>query len=199
MEPTECTYEEAGRLCGVSAETIRHRAKRGKLQRGRPTNTGRPTVLLTDLDVAAISAGRPTVQPPGRTGGLPPGQDSVVRALEGEATALREALNRERARVDRAEAAVDQQRAELTALHGRLERTEAEVARSRGELARVEAEAATQRQAAEAAAEQAQERAKETVEALAAARQELDARKAGNPLRRALRALRALGHERKKL
>ena len=146
-------------------------------------------MLLTDQDIAAISAGRPTV-PPGRS---PPGQASVVRALEGEATALRDALGRERARVDRAKATVDQQRAELTTLHGRLERAEAEAVRSRGELARIEAETSAQRQAAEAAAEQARERAREAEEALAAARRELDARKAGNPFSRALRALRRGG------
>lgn len=98
----ELTYEAAAVICRVSSEVIRHRAKRGKLRRGRPTNTGKATVILTDDDIAAISAGRPAVYRAGglspdhltapvgpppdqdvRTGGSPPSQDaSTVSALQ---------------------------------------------------------------------------------------------------------------------
>jgi uncharacterized coiled-coil protein SlyX len=103
-EATAFTYEDAARACGVTAETIRLRARRGKLRRGRPTNTGRPTVLLTEAEIAAIRAGRPfrggvtghpDVQPPGQPEQpdvQPTGQHSTISALAGHVTTLREQL-----------------------------------------------------------------------------------------------------------
>lgn len=154
MEPTEHTYEDAGRLCGVSSETIRHRAKRGKLQRGRPTNTGRPTVILTADDIAAISVGRPTtgqpggapsVQPGGQTDTRPTEEANILKAvlavveqsqalraaLEGEAAALREALNRERVRAD-------QTQAELASERSHRERTEGDLVVAKASLGRLQ-------------------------------------------------------------
>ena len=154
MEATEYTYEDAGRLCGVSAETIRQRARRGKLRRGRPTNTGRPTVLLTEQDIAAIAAGRPfivqangqpdvqpDVQPSGHAGwpdgqptGEAPANPIAIRAHEGEAAALRDALDRERGRVD-------QQRVEVVELRGQVERQGRELTAALLRTAIAEAEA----------------------------------------------------------
>lgn len=91
---TEYTYEDAARLCGVSSETIRQRARRKKLRRGRPTNTGRPTVLLTEQEIAAIGAGQPT-------GGQPSGRPDEPAEL---AELLRDQLARAEARADRSEA-----------------------------------------------------------------------------------------------
>lgn len=151
MEPIEHTYDDAGRLCGVSAETIRHRAKRGKLMRGRPTNTGRPTVILSLEDISAISAGRPTaLQPGGQTGGATPGQakeetstikavlavveqsNALRLALEGEAGALREALSRERARVDQLTAELGTERVLRGKAADDLDNAQATLVRLRG-------------------------------------------------------------------
>lgn len=80
MDRVEYTYAAASRICNVSVETIRARARRGKLDKGRPTNIGRPTVLMSAEDIAAISAGRPTpdhstppAAGPDRPGGGPDG------------------------------------------------------------------------------------------------------------------------------
>lgn len=135
MDEVEHTYEAAGRICGVSGETIRHRAKRGKLRRGKPTNTGRPTVLLSEDDIRAITAGRPTsVQSVGSPPAQPSGETSIIKAmtavleqsnalrvaLEGEATALRDALGRERVRVDQMQAEMAAARAAKEAAEGAL-------------------------------------------------------------------------------
>ena len=118
MDAVEYTYEDAARACGVTTETIRQRARRGKLPRGRPTNTGRPTVLLNDKDIEAIKAGRPFFgQPVGQPSGQatqpdgqpidqavqPSAESLIVKVLEGETVALRVALTRERDRAERAE------------------------------------------------------------------------------------------------
>lgn len=144
-EATEHTYEDAGRLCGVSAETIRHRAKRGKLRRGRPTNSGRPTVVLTPADIAAISAGRPAPGRPGDQPGVqPPGQppDETAKALEVAVAALRDALERETARAVAAEMTADQQRAELDAARERERDARAALARAEEAATTVRAELA---------------------------------------------------------
>lgn len=123
MDAAEYTYEDAARACGVTTETIRQRARRGKLTRGRPTNTGRPTVYLSEEDIKAIAAGRPFIgQPVVRPSGQPSGQavqpdgqptaeSLIVKAMEGEAAILRESLKRERDRADRAEAQAVEARA----------------------------------------------------------------------------------------
>lgn len=101
MDRVEYTYAAASRICNVSVETIRARARRGKLDKGRPTNIGRPTVLMSAEDIAAISAGRPTpdhptppAAGPDRPGGGPDGgpvqpgggpddNDRTIKALDG--------------------------------------------------------------------------------------------------------------------
>jgi hypothetical protein len=145
-EPIAYTYEDAGQLCGVSAETIRARARRGKLRRGRPTNSGRPTVLLTAAEVAAVSAGRPfrgvDGQPPGRPderpSGQSPGQAAIVEALTAHIATLREHLARIEAAAGAAQQTVEQERDR--------ERARAEAAEARAE--RGEATAAAERAAA---------------------------------------------------
>ena len=88
------TYEDAARICEVSPETIRARARRGRLKRGRPTNSGRPTVLLSETEIEAIRNGRPfrpDGKPPGRPDGQPAGHlsglSSIVTQLEGRIAA----------------------------------------------------------------------------------------------------------------
>jgi hypothetical protein len=60
------------------------------LKRGRPTNSNRPTVLLSQAEIEAIRNGRPfhpAGRPPGQPDGYPSGQNSLVRALEGQIAA----------------------------------------------------------------------------------------------------------------
>lgn len=101
------TYEDAARVCEVSPETIRARARRGRLERGRPTNSNRPTVLLSQAEIEAIRNGRPfhpPGQPPGRPGGHPSGQSNIITALEGQIAAKDahlEILQRQLAAVER--------------------------------------------------------------------------------------------------
>lgn len=201
MDAAEYTYEDAGRACGVSAETIRQRARRGKLRRGRETNTGRPTVLLTEQDIAAIAAGRPFIvqadgQPSGQVGRpdvRPSGQIEqpdvqpsaalvAVQALEGEAAALRDALDRERARVDQQQVELVELRGELASRQARLERIEADLTAARGQ---VEAETARRLEAHDGLAR--------AIDDAIAVRRELDAWTAGGPLTRAWRAFRGRG------
>lgn len=146
-EPVAYTYEDAGQLCGVSAETIRARARRGKLRRGRPTNSGRPTVLLTETEIAAITAGRPfrgvDGQPAGRPdeqpSGRPPGQAAIIEALTAHIATLREQLARVEATVEAARQAAeqerDQERARAEAAEARAERGEAAAAAERAAAA----------------------------------------------------------------
>jgi hypothetical protein len=90
IERRSYTYEDAARVCEVSPETIRARARRGVLKRGRPTNSNRPTVLLSQAEIDAIRNGRP-FHPDGRPPGRPDGQSSeqsgLIRALEGQIAA----------------------------------------------------------------------------------------------------------------
>jgi hypothetical protein len=119
-EATGYTYEDAARVCGVTAETIRLRARRGELRRGRPTNTRRPTVLLTEAEIAAIRAGRPflgeasgqSTGQPVQPDGQPTGQPSAFVALSDHVTTLKEQLAKADARADRE----TEERARLLAL-----------------------------------------------------------------------------------
>jgi hypothetical protein len=107
IERRPYTYEDAARVCEVSPETIRARARRGVLKRGRPTNSNRPTVLLSQAEIDAIRNGRPfhpDGRPPGRPDGQPSEQISFVKALQGQITAKDAhlaALERQLAAVER--------------------------------------------------------------------------------------------------
>jgi hypothetical protein len=60
------------------------------LKRGRPTNSNRPTVLLSQAEIDAIRNGRPfhpDGRLPGRPDGCPSEQSSLIRALEGQIAA----------------------------------------------------------------------------------------------------------------
>ncbi len=128
----EHTYEEAARLCGVTVETIRQRARRNKLQRGRPTNTGRPTVLLTEQDIAAIAAGRSTsVQPSGQ----PSGQPDALAVLTGQLEHERRRADQAAERANRSEALASQRGVELADARVRAARAEGEAAALREALA----------------------------------------------------------------
>jgi hypothetical protein len=107
-------------------------------------------------------------------------KDQTIKALEGEAAALREALARESARADRAEAAA----AVVPDLRERAARAEGEVEGLRAALRAAEALAARERATAQALLQaEATER-----QAAEMARAQLAAWTAGGPLTRALRA-----------
>lgn len=119
QDATSYTYEAAAKLCGVSAETIRQRARRGKLRRGRPNNANRPTVLLTPDEIDALRNGRPfRVTLPGQpnddlsghvTGpdNQTAGQSSTIKALTDHLDSLRQQLGRSEAAADAARQARD--------------------------------------------------------------------------------------------
>lgn len=121
-------------------------------------------------------------------GDVPPDISYTIKALEGEATALREALQRERERADRIEVEAAQLRAEREAAQVQAARSEGEALGLRETLAREEARAA---EAARQAAMQMATEARRREEALAlqdVLRDELSAWTAGGPLARAWRA-----------
>jgi hypothetical protein len=119
------TYEEAGHLLGIDADSVSRRARRLAWRR-QPGNDGRTRVAVP-LDVIPDS-------PPDNRGydeadiraSVSPDTQSMIKALEGEAAALREALDRERGRLAQAEADV------LSARKGEAEARE-RAARAEGE------------------------------------------------------------------
>lgn len=127
-QPTAYTYEDAARLCGVTSETIRQRARRGKMRKGRPTNTNRPTVLLTQDEIEVVKSGRSlTLQPTERPDVQPDGQSSAISALNGQVAALTDHVTTLRDQLIKAEATMTVERAERIA-------AQAEVARFSNEL-----------------------------------------------------------------
>jgi hypothetical protein len=124
------TYQQAGDALGMSAEAVRQRARRLGW-RTQPGNEGRTLVLLPD-GTAVRPRTRPAVQTPEQPGQMvaqPAGQTGNANGL---AELLREQLERERERADKAE-------------------EQAAAERARAERAEAEAEAAEQRSRADLA------------------------------------------------
>jgi hypothetical protein len=184
--PTPYTYDQAATALGIHPEAVRAHLQRNALRRGPPANDGRPTVLLSPVDIATIRASiRP--QPPAAASdaaGRPGERDSTIRAQEGEIDALREALARERELTDKAEATATIALAELA-----NERVRAAIALAEAKAAR-EATARELRQLERAeAALKASETQREAAQvAREATRAELAEWAAGGPLARAWRA-----------
>lgn len=136
------TYRQAAEVLGIEAEAVRARLRRGALRRGPRTNDGRPTVLLSPADIETLRAGIRTAREEsgaeaGRTAEADSGrteQSRTIRALEGEAAALRDALDRERERADKAEAEAAGLRAEVAAERERVGEARERAARLEGEL-----------------------------------------------------------------
>ncbi len=145
-QPTPHTYEQAAAALGIQAEAVRARLRRGALRRGPRTNDGRPTVLLSQADIATIKAGLRTAVHPESGPESSPDADTkpgnVLLAL------LRDQLERAQVDADIARAAmVDAQER----WGGRLDRLAAELAETRKGWAEANARAAAEaRQAAEA-------------------------------------------------
>ena len=162
-------------------DALRQRIKRGKLGRIRG-NDGRVMLRLDGVDLDALKVASsdqsPASQPPSRPGG----QEDATRWLEGEVSALRDALARERGRVDQQQAELVELRVELATRQVRGERVEADLA-----AARVQVEDATARR------HEAERALGQAVDDAIAVRRELDAWTAGGPLSRVLRALLGRG------
>ena len=138
------TYEEAGHVLGIDPDSVARRARRLRWPR-MPGNDGRarvavPAVVLpASGPAAALDQGADDAPDhPGDKGGrVRPDESRTIKALQdaaearGEATALREALARERERADRAEAAA----AVVPELRERAARAEGEVKGLRDALA----------------------------------------------------------------
>jgi hypothetical protein len=91
---------EAAELTGSTVEAIRQRIRRHTLHAIKG-NDGRVRVKLTDADIAALMAARPSGQPYGQPSERPSGHhdedSSAIKALEAYVNTLREDLTRERA------------------------------------------------------------------------------------------------------
>src|SRR5215217_2558945 len=83
---------EAAERSGATVEAIRQRIRRGTLHAIKG-NDGRVRVKLTDADIAALTAARPSERPSGQ----PDEDSSAIKVLEVYVNALREDLARERA------------------------------------------------------------------------------------------------------
>lgn len=141
-DPNPYTYDQAAAVLSIQAEAVRARLRRGALRRGPKTNDGRPTVLLSTADIATIRAGvrmqpvepGPVTEPAGN--GRPDERERTIEALKGEATVLREALDRERGRADQAAVTEAAARSELAAERTRAAVAEAKLAAADAALAR---------------------------------------------------------------
>ena len=87
---------EASERSGATVEAIRQRIRRGTLHAIKG-NDGRVRVKLTDADIAALTAARPSGQPYGQPSGHHDEDNSAIKALEAYVNTLREDLARERA------------------------------------------------------------------------------------------------------
>lgn len=184
------TYAELGEALGIDPESANRRARRqGWRRRMGNDHRTRVAVPLDALpDIIPDKPKAPQAVSGDGPGDIPPDISYTIKALEGEATALREALQRERERADRTEAEAAQLREEREAARVQAARAEGEALGLREALAREEARAAeAARQAAMQVATEARRR--EDVQALRDVLQdELSAWTAGGPLARAWRA-----------
>ena len=129
---------EAAERSGATVEAIRQRIRRGTLHAIKG-NDGRVRVKLTDADITALTAARPSGQPYGQPSGHHDEDNSAIKALEAYVNTLREDLARERAdhavERERWREQLEQQRtghqAERQALHDESNRFRAELDRER--------------------------------------------------------------------
>src|SRR5215208_3482307 len=93
---------EASGLTGLSVDALRKRIERKKLRGSRSNEDGQWRVWLTSKDVETARSGQ-AVDKSGQGSDGPPDESRTIKALEDRATALQDALTRERARAERAE------------------------------------------------------------------------------------------------
>ena len=146
------TYAEAGQLLGISAEAVRQLARRRGWLRRTPNAYGVQTTVLVPEDAFVRPRTGLDVVHPGDVRGTPelppygvvrPGESSVrayeaadmlrvIReTVDGLAAPLREQLERERGRADRAERRVDELQAALAEERLRIDNLHAELADAR--------------------------------------------------------------------
>lgn len=113
----EFTLEQASDLTGRSIESLRQLARRGRIRKGRQTNSGKSTVILSQEDIDRLSkaklqqGGQPTGeqvgQPPTAQNVQPeqnPYEHLVIKALNGQVDALTNHLNALKTDLEKAEA-----------------------------------------------------------------------------------------------
>ena len=172
------TLNEAAGATGLTVDALRQRIKRGKLRSVRG-NDGRVMLRLDGADLGALKVAPSDQSPTSRPRSRPGGQDDATRWLEGEVSVLRDALDRERGRVDQQQTELVELRVELATRQTRGERMEADLA-----AARVQVEDAKTRW------QEAERALRHAVDDAIAVRRELDTWTIGGPLSRVLRALR---------
>ncbi len=124
---------EASGLTGLSVDALRKRIERKSLRGSRSNEDGQWRVWLTSKDVEMAKSGR-SLDKSGQDADGPTDESRTIKALEAEAAALRDALDRERERADRAEAKAETESATL--------REQVESERARAGRAEAEREAA---------------------------------------------------------
>lgn len=175
---------------GIDPESANRRARRQSWRR-RMGNDHRTRVAVPLDALPDITPDKPKTSPPvsgNKPGDIPPDMSHTIKALEGEAAALREALQRERERTERTETEAIQLREEREAARVQAARAEGEALGLRETLAREEARAAVAVQQAGAQVEAEARRREEVQAARDALQAELSAWTTGGPLTRAWRA-----------
>lgn len=184
------TYVELGAALGIDPDSANRRARRQGWRR-RMGNDQRTRVAVPLDALPDLPPDTPQTTPavPGDIpGDDPPDVSRTIKALEGEAMALREALQRERERSDKAEVEAAQLREEREAARVKAARAEGEVLGLRETLSREEARAAAALQQASLQVEAEVKRREEVQAGRDALQTELSAWTAGGPLARAWRA-----------
>ena len=126
------TLNQAAEATGLTVDALRQRIKRGKLRSVRG-NDGRVMLRLDGADLGALKVAPSDQSPTSRPRSRPGGQDDATRWLEGEVSVLRDALDRERGRVDQQQTELVELRVELATRQTRGERMEADLAAARGQ------------------------------------------------------------------
>jgi chromosome segregation ATPase len=103
-EPKSYLLTEAAELTGLSVPALRKRIVRKTLRGFRSNEDGLWRVWLASDDIEAAKASQSDRPDTGQSTARPVDENRTIKALEGEAAALREALERERRRADAAEA-----------------------------------------------------------------------------------------------
>jgi chromosome segregation ATPase len=111
---------EAAELTGATVEAIRQRIRRGTLHAIKG-NDGRVRTRLTEADIAALKAARPSGQPSERPSGRHDEDSSAIKALESHIETLREELMRERQRAGTTDAHARDLAVRLEALTDKLD------------------------------------------------------------------------------
>ncbi len=153
------SYAEAAKALGVNPESVARRMRRGNWARGKG-NDGRPRVAVPVSALPALPVVRDNVPDsvPDIASSVPDNTDiesRTIKALEGEAATLREALTRERERVDNAEIEAAAERARAAQAEREREAARVAVAAAEGEAKELREIRALERDRADRAEDEA--------------------------------------------